>query len=57
LRIAEYEDALAYQITNNTERRLARALLHLSQYDSTKAKPVVIQNVSQEMLSNFPKSS
>jgi len=51
--MAEYEDALAYQITNNTERRLARALLHLSQYDSAQAKPVVIQNVSQEMLSNM----
>jgi CRP/FNR family transcriptional regulator, cyclic AMP receptor protein len=53
LRVAEYEHALAYQITNNTERRLARALLHLSQYDSGMAKPVVIQNVSQEMLSNM----
>jgi CRP-like cAMP-binding protein len=52
-RMAEYEDALAYQITNNTERRLARALLHLSQYDSAQAKPVEIQNVSQEMLSNM----
>jgi CRP-like cAMP-binding protein len=53
LRVAEYEQALAYQITNNTERRLARALLHLSQYDSGKAQPVVIQGVSQEMLSNM----
>jgi len=53
LRLTEYEHALAYQITNNTERRLARALLHLSQYDSRTAKPVVIQNVSQEMLSNM----
>jgi CRP/FNR family transcriptional regulator, cyclic AMP receptor protein len=53
VRMAEYEDALAYQITNNTERRLARALLHLSQYDSAQAKPVVIQSVTQEMLSNI----
>ena len=53
LRMAEYEHALAYQITNNTERRLARALLHLSHYDSGTAKPVVIQDVSQEMLSNM----
>jgi CRP-like cAMP-binding protein len=53
VRMAEYEDALAYQITNNTERRLARALLHLSQYDSSQAKPVVIQGVSQEMLANM----
>ena len=53
LRMTEYEHALAYQITNNTERRLARALLHLSQYDSEKAQPVVIQGVSQDMLSNM----
>ena len=53
LRMAEYEHALAYQITNNTEKRLARTLLHLSQYDSGQAKPVVIEHVSQEMLSNM----
>jgi CRP-like cAMP-binding protein len=52
-RMAEYENALAYQITNNTERRLARALLHLSQFDSGHAEPRVILDVSQEMLSNM----
>ena len=53
LRMAEYEHALAYQITNNTERRLARALLHLSNYDSETAKPALIEQVSQEMLANM----
>jgi CRP/FNR family cyclic AMP-dependent transcriptional regulator len=52
-RMAQYEQALVHQILNNVERRLARALLHLSKYDSTNAKPVVIQDVSQEMLAGM----
>lgn len=52
-RIAQYEQALVHQILNNTERRLARALLHLSKYDSAHAQPIVIQDVSQELLAEM----
>lgn len=52
-RLAHYEHALVHQLTNNTERRLARALLHLSKYDSSAAQPAVIEHVSQELLANI----
>ena len=52
-RMAQYEQALVHQILNNTERRLARVLLHLCKYDSASPEPIVIENVSQELLAEM----
>jgi CRP/FNR family cyclic AMP-dependent transcriptional regulator len=56
-KMAHYEEALVHQILNNAERRLARALLHLSKYDSTSSRPIVIEDVSQELLAEMTGSS
>jgi CRP-like cAMP-binding protein len=55
VRMGRYEEALVHQILNNVERRLARTLLHLSKYDSarTNAKPIAIEEVSQELLAGM----
>ena len=47
-RLRQYEEALTHHITNNSERRLARALLTVSGYDGGGAK--AIEGVTQEML-------
>lgn len=47
-RLAQYEDTLTHHIVNNSERRLARALLHLSGHEGNG--PRVIEGVTQEML-------
>jgi CRP/FNR family cyclic AMP-dependent transcriptional regulator len=52
-RMAQYEQALVHQIINNTERRLARALLQLSKYDSARSEPRLIEDVSQEVLAEM----
>ena len=50
-RTGQYEQALVHHIINNTERRLARALLHLSQYNGIRSVP--IKHVSQETLAEM----
>lgn len=52
-RMARYEDALAHQIINNTERRLARVLLQLAKYDGTPGRPRLIEGISQEVLAEI----
>ncbi|HEU5453787.1 MAG TPA: Crp/Fnr family transcriptional regulator [Terriglobales bacterium] len=47
-RLAQYEEELTHHIVNNSERRLARSLLHLSGHDGNGSK--VIEGVTQEML-------
>jgi CRP/FNR family transcriptional regulator, cyclic AMP receptor protein len=52
-RMVRYEDALAHQIINNTERRLARVLLQLAKYDGTPGRPRLIEGISQEVLAEI----
>ena len=52
-RMAQYEQALVHQILNNTERRLARVLLHLSKYDSASPGPIAIEGISQDLLAEM----
>jgi CRP-like cAMP-binding protein len=52
-RMLGYENALVHQIINNTERRLARALLQLAKYDGTRGRPKVIEGISQEVLAEI----
>lgn len=47
-RLAQYEEELTHHIVNNSERRLARSLLHLSGHDGNGTK--TIEGVTQEML-------
>ncbi|MGB9105550.1 MAG: Crp/Fnr family transcriptional regulator [Terriglobales bacterium] len=53
VRMAGYEDALAHQIINNTERRLARVLLRLAKHDDTRGRPKLIEGISQEVLAEI----
>ena len=48
-RLRQYEETLTHHITNNSERRLARALLHVSGFD-TAGGDKMIEGVTQEML-------
>ena len=52
-RMLGYETALVHQIINNTERRLARALLQLAKYDGTRGRPKAIEGISQEVLAEI----
>jgi CRP/FNR family transcriptional regulator, cyclic AMP receptor protein len=52
-RMVRYEEALVHQIINNSERRLARALLRLAEYDGKGAKSKVIEGVSHEVLAEI----
>lgn len=47
-RLTLYEEALTHHIIENSERRLARALLQIAGYDGKAAK--AIEGVTQEML-------
>jgi len=48
-RLSHYEEALTHHITNNSERRLARALLNVCGYDGSSGAKTV-EGVTQEML-------
>jgi CRP-like cAMP-binding protein len=52
-RMAQYEQALVHHIVNNAERRLARALLQVSKYDTAKSSPTPIEDISQGMLAEM----
>ncbi len=51
-RMVGYEDVLAHQIINNTERRLARALLRLAKY-AGRGRSKLIEGISQEVLAEI----
>ncbi|HEX6881582.1 MAG TPA: Crp/Fnr family transcriptional regulator [Terriglobales bacterium] len=52
-RMNSYERALVHHITNNSEHRLARALLELAHYDGSPRRLKPIEGVSQSVLAEM----
>ncbi len=52
-RMNSYERALVHHITNNSENRLARALLELAHYDGSPRSLKPIEGVSQSVLAEM----